>query len=97
MNGTLNDYGYDMTINYEKNSNKEKNFKNIYSKELVSYLFKKNNHKLKFIKYKMKSTLTRSKKDPLRKYHIILKNGKKILTSALDLMENEYLIIATKK
>jgi len=93
----LNEDGYNIKIAYKKESEKKMQYTNISSTESIIQSFLRCNYRVKLIKYDTKKTLKRDKSDPIRNYHISLKNGKKILTNGLGILRSEYLMVATKK
>ena len=94
----LNPENVDVTISHKiKNNKKEVCAYHIFSLKKLQKIFKECKYNVKIIKYTIKKNLKKNNKDPIRNYHLHLKNGKKILTNGICCLLQEFIIIASKK
>ena len=94
----LNPENVDVTISHKiKNNKKEVCAYHIFSLKKLQKIFKEFKYNVKIIKYTIKKNLKKNNKDPIRNYHLHLKNGKKILTNGICCLLQEFIIIASKK
>ena len=94
----LNPENFDVTISHKKDiGGKEMVAYHIFALKNLENVLRSYNYRVKVIKYSIKKNLKKNKKDPIRNYHLHLKNGKKILTNGICCLLQEFIIIASKK
>ena len=94
----LNPENFDVTISHKKDTDKKEMVAyHIFALRNIVKVLRNHNYKVRVIKYSIKKNLKKNKKDPIRNYHLHLKNGKKVLTNGIGCLLQEFIIVASNK